>query len=268
MPEIGLTPRVAQEFRARLGKTVAILHSGLSDGERHDEWWRVRNAEAHVVIGTRSAIFAPLTRLKLIVVDEEHDASYKQQESPRYNGRDLALVRGKMADALVILGSATPAIESFYNAKQGKYSYVALPSRVQARPMPLVKLIDMRSTVATSGRRVLSQELESSIRLRLDRKEQVLILINRRGYCSFVLCRSCGLSIQCKYCSISLAYHQSLKRLLCHYCGHQQIVPTHCPSCTSEYLYFLGEGTEKIESLLAKTFPRPESPVWTAMLLS
>jgi primosomal protein N' (replication factor Y) (superfamily II helicase) len=165
------------------------------------------------------------------------------------------LVRGKISGAVVILGSATPAIETFYNAKQGKYCYVKLPSRVQARPMPHVKLVDMRNTVGTAGRRLLSQELETAIRLRLDRKEQVLILINRRGYSSFVLCRSCGLTIQCKNCSISLAYHQSLNRMLCHYCGHQQAVPRHCPSCNSEYLYFLGEGTEKIEAFLAKVFP-------------
>ena len=255
MPEIGLTPRVASEFRTRLGQTVAILHSGLGVGERYDEWWRIRHGHAHVVIGTRSAIFAPLANLRLIVVDEEHDDSFKQQESPRYNGRDLALVRGKMNGALVVLGSATPAIETFYHAKSGKYRYLRLSARVQERPMPKVKLVDMRSEFALEHRSVVSRELETAIRERLERKEQVLVLINRRGYSAFLLCRSCGQNLQCRNCSISLAFHKSRNGLLCHYCGFQQKVPTHCPSCQSEYLYFLGEGTEKIETLLAETFP-------------
>jgi primosomal protein N' (replication factor Y) len=255
MPEIGLTPRIAREFRARLGQTVAILHSALSIGERYDEWWRIRRGEARVVIGTRSAIFAPLANLKLIVVDEEHDDSYKQQESPRYNARDLALVRGKMVGALVVLGSATPAVETSYHAKNGKYRYLQLSSRVQDRPMPKVRLINMRSEFASTGRSVFSSDLETAIRSRLDRKEQVLILLNRRGYSASVLCRSCGQSIQCRNCSISLAFHRSRNSLLCHYCGYQQKVPARCPSCSSEYLYFLGEGTEKIEGLLAKMSP-------------
>ena len=255
MPEIGLTPRVAREFRARLGRTVAILHSALGAGERHDEWWRIRRGQAKVVIGTRSAIFAPLLNLRLIVVDEEHDDSYKQQESPRYNARDLALVRGRMAGALVVLGSATPAVESFYHARNGKYQYLRLASRVQDRPMPKVRLIDMKTEFATKGRSVVSSELETAIRDRLDRKEQVLILLNRRGFSACLLCRSCGQNIQCRNCSISLAYHKSKNRLLCHYCGFQQKIPGKCPACTSEYLYLVGEGTEKIETLLAKTFP-------------
>ncbi len=255
MPEIGLTPRVAREFRARLGRTVAILHSALGAGERYDEWWRIRRGEAKVVIGTRSAIFAPLPNLQLIVVDEEHDDSYKQQESPRYNARDLALVRGRMAGALVILGSATPAIESFYHARNGKYQYLRLASRVQDRPMPRIRLVDMRTEFASSGRSVVSSELETAIRNRLAQKEQILILLNRRGYSACMLCRSCGQNIQCQNCSIPLVYHKSKNRLLCHYCGYQQKIPNKCPSCNSEYLYFLGEGTEKIETLLAERFP-------------
>jgi primosomal protein N' (replication factor Y) len=257
MPEIGLTPRVAQEFRSRLGHNVAILHSGLSDGERVDEWWRIRRGEAKVAIGTRSAVFAPLQNLKLIVVDEEHDSSFKQQESPRYHGRDTALMRGKMANALVVLGSATPAIETFYNARIGKYKYFCLPSRVHSRPLPEVKLVDMRKDFAESKiRSILSRELRQGIQDRLDRKEQVLILLNRRGFSAFVLCRSCGQNIQCKNCSISLTYHKMKNLLLCHYCAYAQKVPTQCPRCGSEYLYFLREGTEKVEVILERMFPK------------
>jgi primosomal protein N' (replication factor Y) len=257
MPEIGLTPRVAQEFRFRLGHNVAILHSGLSDGERFDEWWRIRRGEAKVAIGTRSAVFAPLQNLKLIVVDEEHDSSFKQQESPRYHGRDTALMRGKMASALVVLGSATPAIETFYNARSGKYKYFSLPSRVHSRPLPEVKLVDMREDFAESKKRsVLSRDLRQAIQDRLDRKEQILILLNRRGFSAFVLCRSCGQNIQCKNCSISLTYHKARNVLLCHYCAYAQQVPKECPRCRSEYLYFLGEGTEKVEVILERMFPK------------
>ncbi len=256
MPEIGLTPRVAQEFRNRLGRGIAILHSGLADGERYDEWWRIKRGEARVVIGTRSAVFAPLLDIGLIVVDEEHDPSYKQQESPRYHARDTALVRGKMGNALVVLGSATPAIETFYNAQTGKYKYLCLASRVLSRPLPEVKLIDMRDDFKASQKRsVFSTTLAAEIKERLERKEQILILLNRRGYSASLLCRSCGQNLQCKNCSITLTYHKAKDRLLCHYCSYEQKIPKSCPRCSSEYLYFLGEGTEKIETLLEKTFP-------------
>jgi primosomal protein N' (replication factor Y) len=256
MPEIGLTPRVAQEFRARLGHNVAILHSGLSDGERFDEWWRIKRGEAKVVIGTRSAVFAPLENLKLIVIDEEHDPSYKQHESPRYHARDTALVRGKMLDALVVLGSATPAVETFHNARSGKYKYIRLASRVQSRPLPEVKLVDMRAEFVEAGERlILSEVLERSIQDRLDRHEQILILLNRRGFFAFVLCRACGQNIQCKNCSISLTYHKAKNILLCHYCGYGQRIAKLCPRCGSEHLHFLSEGTEKVEALLEKLFP-------------
>jgi primosomal protein N' (replication factor Y) (superfamily II helicase) len=256
MPEIGLTPRIAQEFRSRLGQYVAILHSALGDGERFDEWWRIKRGEAKVVIGTRSAVLAPLRDLKLIIVDEEHDPSYKQQESPRYHARDTALLRGKMANALVILGSATPALESYYNAQSGKYKYIRLASRVHSRPLPAVRLVDMRRDFEEAEKRsILSKALVEAMRERLDRKEQVLILLNRRGFSASVLCRCCGQSIQCKNCSISLAYHRVQNTLLCHYCAYEQRVTKNCPSCGSEHLYFLGEGTEKIETLLKKAFP-------------
>ena len=256
MPEIGLTPRVVQEFRSRLGHDVAILHSGLSDGERFDEWWRIKRGEAKVVVGTRSAVFAPLQNLKLIVIDEEHDPSYKQQESPRYHARDAGLVRGKMLNALVILGSATPAVETFHNARSGKYQYIRLASRVHSRPLPEVKLVNMRMEfLEAEDRSILSKALRTAIQDRLDRNEQILILLNRRGFSAFVLCRSCGQNIQCRNCSISLTYHKAKNILLCHYCAYGQRVPKLCPRCSSEHLYFLGEGTEKLEALLEKNFP-------------
>ncbi len=256
MPEIGLTPRVAQEFRARLGHDVAILHSGLSDGERFDEWWRIKRGDAKVVIGTRSAVFAPLQNLKLIVVDEEHDPSYKQQESPRYHARDTALMRGKLTNSLVILGSATPAIETFYNARKGKYKYLSLPSRVNSRPLPAVRLVDMRMDFTESRKRsVFSRDLSQAIQERLSRGEQILILLNRRGFSGFVTCRSCGQNIRCRNCSISLSYHKKRNVLLCHYCGYAQKTPKLCPHCGSEYLHYLREGTEKAEALLARMFP-------------
>jgi primosomal protein N' (replication factor Y) (superfamily II helicase) len=257
MPEIGLTPRVAQEFRERLGSRVAILHSGLSDGERFDEWWRIWRCEAGVVIGTRSAIFAPLHSLGLIIVDEEHDSSYKQQDRPRYHARDCALVRGKLTNALVVLGSATPAIETSFNARSGKYGHLRMTSRVQARRLPEVVLVDMRAEFRDSGRNpVFSTSLRDHIQQRLDKKEQVLILLNRRGFSASVLCRSCGQNIQCRNCSISLTFHRGANRLRCHYCSYEQGVPKICPRCSSEHLYFQREGTEKIEALLEKSFPQ------------
>lgn len=257
MPEIGLTPRVAEEFRQRLGRGIAILHSGLSDGERFDEWWRIKRGEARVVVGTRSAVFAPLENLGLIVVDEEHDPSYKQQESPRYHARDTALVRGKLAKALVLLGSATPAVETFHNARSGKYRYLRMVSRVQSRPLPEVTLVDMREEFKASGKTtIFSDALQAQVEQRLERKEQVLILLNRRGFSASVLCRSCGQNIQCRNCSISLTFHRAANRLVCHYCSYEQRVPKLCPRCSSEHLYFQGQGTEKVEALLEKLFPQ------------
>ncbi len=256
MPEIGLTPRAAAEFRACLGEKVAILHSGLSEGERHDEWWRIQRGEARVVIGTRSAIFAPLRDLRLVVVDEEHDPSYKQQESPHYHGRDTAMMRAKLNQALVILGSATPAVESFYNARSGKYHFLQLRSRVQERPLPQVQLVDMREDFRQSGKRsALSGSLQTAIQQRLQEHHQILILLNRRGYSASLLCRSCGENLPCKYCSIPLSYHKRRDLLLCHYCDFQMRPPKTCPKCGSAHLFLVGEGTEKIELLLEHAFP-------------
>ncbi len=256
MPEIALTPAVAQEFRARLGNTVAILHSGLSDGERHDEWWRIKRGDARVVIGTRSAVFAPLENPGLVVVDEEHDPSYKQQESPRYHGRDTAIVRGKQAGAVVVLGSATPSVETFHHSREGKYGYLRMAARIHSRPLPETRLVDMRADFKTTSRKTpLSAELSAAIGDRLERQEQILVLLNRRGYAAHVLCRSCGENIQCRFCSIAMAYHKIRKALVCHYCGYWQRVPQKCPACHSKYLYFMGEGTERVEGLLKEAFP-------------
>ena len=256
MPEIALTPGVAQEFRARLGNTVAILHSGLSDGERHDEWWRIKRGDARVVIGTRSAVFAPLQNPGLVVVDEEHDPSYKQQESPRYHGRDTAIVRGKKAEAVVVLGSATPSVETFHHSREGKYGYLRMASRIHSRPLPETRLVDMREDFKTTNRRSpLSVELGEAIGDRLARQEQVLILLNRRGYAAHVLCRSCGENVQCRFCSIAMAYHKSRKALVCHYCDYSQQVPRQCPACHGRHLYLMGEGTERVEGLLKESFP-------------
>ncbi|MDE2665641.1 MAG: primosomal protein N' [Acidobacteriota bacterium] len=256
MPEIALTPAVAEEFRARLGNTVAILHSGLSDGERHDEWWRIKRGHARVVIGTRSAVFAPLENPGLVVVDEEHDPSYKQQESPRYHGRDTAIVRGKQAGAVVVLGSATPSIETFHHSREGKYGYLRMAARIHSRPLPETRLVDMRADFETTSRITpLSAELSAAIGDRLERQEQILVLLNRRGYAAHVLCRSCGENIQCRFCSIAMTYHKIRKALVCHYCGYRQRVPQKCPACHSKHLYFMGEGTEKVEGLLKEAFP-------------
>ena len=256
VPEIGLTPQAAANLHEIFGNQVAILHSALSDIERADQWHRIRNGEAQVVVGTRSAVFAPVRDLALIVVDEEQDSSYKQEEMPRYHGRDVAIMRGKICGAAVVLGSATPALESFHNAQSGKYALLELPDRVEQRPLPEVELVDMRAEFQQSGHeQVLSRRLVEEIRERLQRGEQAMILLNRRGYSPIVLCRSCGETVQCRNCAIAMTHHRRAQRLMCHYCGHQAPVPKVCPTCGSEYVHFLGTGSEKLEDLLHGAFP-------------
>ncbi|NNE99036.1 MAG: primosomal protein N' [Pyrinomonadaceae bacterium] len=256
VPEIALTPVFSKRLRAVFGKEVAILHSSLSRGERFDEWHRIRAGKAKIVIGTRSAVFAPLKKLGLVVVDEEHDTSYRQHEMPFYNGRDTAIVRAKFADAVVILGSATPALESFHNARSGKYDYLKLENRIGDRPLAQAKLIDMREVFEQHGKDlVFAPELMEAIEKTHDRNEQSLILLNRRGFSQFVLCRSCGESIRCPNCDITLTYHKHDKQLICHHCDHREREPGKCPSCESEFLFFLGQGTEKIENFLSSKFP-------------
>ena len=256
VPEIALTPVFSRRLRARFGDQVAIFHSSLQKGERFDEWTRVRNGEARVVIGTRSAVFAPVKNLGLIVVDEEHESSYRQQESPYYNARDVAIVRAQKESATVVLGSATPSLESFHNARKGKYHFVALPERIGARPMAEAKIIDMRTVFARHGKpRVFSDELLEGIRETRERGEQSIILLNRRGYSSFILCRSCGETIQCPNCDVTLTYHRSERVIVCHYCNHREAVPRACPSCGKKYIYYVGEGTEQLEEMLRLLFP-------------
>jgi primosomal protein N' (replication factor Y) (superfamily II helicase) len=210
-----------------------------------------------MVVGTRSAVFAPVADLALIIVDEEHDASYKQEETPRYHARDVAVMRAKMADAVVVLGSATPSLESYFNTKKNKYALIELPDRVEQRPLPKVEIVDMRQEFQETGHeQVVSRKLAAEIRERLDRHEQVMVLLNRRGYSPVALCRTCGKSLECKNCAIALTHHKRERKMECHYCGYTAPVPRHCVHCGSEYVYFLGTGSEKLEELLHGMFPQ------------
>jgi primosomal protein N' (replication factor Y) len=257
VPEIGLTPAVAADVHNKFGDGVAILHSALSEKERAEHWHRIRRGEARAVVGTRSAVFAPVSDLALIIVDEEQDASYKQDEMPRYHARGVAAMRAKINDAVVVLGSATPSLESYFNAKKARYALLELPDRVQKRPLPEVELVDMRQEFQETGReQVLSRRLIEEIKLRLERKEQAMVLLNRRGYSPVVLCRSCSKTLECRDCAIALTHHKRKGRMECHYCGFMAPVPSHCASCGSEYVYFLGTGSEKLEELLHGYFPQ------------
>src|SRR5262245_14246849 len=269
VPEIALTPSVAALVRGVFGDRVAIQHSALSIGERHDQWHRIRRGEVDVVVGTRSAVFAPLERLGLIVVDEEHDSSYKQEETPRYHGRDVAIVRGSRERALVVLGSATPSMESYHNATMGKYVRITLERRVLDRPLPAVRLVNMRAEYADEGPDVvISRDLAAAIGERLARGDQALVLLNRRGYSTAVFCRQCGDTFECPNCSVSLTVHRARQsqsraseasrggwRARCHYCNYSVRVPTACRKCAAPYLEHAGFGTERIEEHLRERFP-------------
>ncbi|MBK9314911.1 MAG: primosomal protein N' [Acidobacteria bacterium] len=257
VPEISLTPMFAKRLRAHFGDAVAILHSSLSEGERLDEWNRIRTGEARVCIGARSAVFAPLEDIGLIVVDEEHEASYKQEESPRYHGRDTAIMRANRADAVVILGSATPSMESFHNAHTDKYHYIRLAERIGGRPLADVEIVDMREVFNRHGKQqVFSDEMLAAIRENFARGEQTLVLLNRRGYSSFTLCRTCGHTSRCPNCDVTLTFHRNESRLVCHYCNHIERVPRTCPDCEGPYINYVGEGTEQIEALLKQMNPQ------------
>jgi len=257
VPEIGLTPAVAADLHQIFGDEVAILHSALSDRERAEQWHRIKRGEARMVVGTRSAVFAPVSDLALIIVDEEHDSSYKQEETPRYHARDVAVMRAKMADAAVVLGSATPSLESYFNATKNKYALVELPDRVEKRPLPEVEIVDMRLEFQETGHeQVVSRKLTTEIKDRLERREQVMVLLNRRGYSPVVLCRTCGKKLECSNCAIALTHHKREHKMVCHYCGYIAPVPKACVHCGSEYVYFLGTGSEKLEELLHGMFPQ------------
>ena len=256
VPEIALTPAAQSQFMSRFGNKVAVLHSGLTENERHEAWWRARRGEAKVVLGTRSAVFAPLSDLGVIIVDEEHDSSYKQEETPRYHARDVAVVRARLAGALVLLGSATPSLESYSNTREGKYRLATLTERIASRPMASVEIVDMRQEFRETHTQVpISRRLKDEIDAQLRAGAQTMILLNRRGYSWFLLCRSCGQAQRCVNCSISLTYHRREHRLICHYCGYSTSIPSTCPSCGSEHLHYVGEGTEKLEVKFAEVFP-------------
>ena len=257
VPEIGLTPAMAADLHQIFGGEVAILHSALTDDERAEQWKHIRSGESHIVVGTRSAVFAPVPDLALIVVDEEHDHSYKQDETPRYHARDVAVMRAKMCNAVAVLGSATPSLETYYNAAQGRYKLMELSERIEQRPLPEVEILDMREEFQRNKKEeVLSRKLVEEIGECLARNEQTMILLNRRGFSSFVLCRSCGDTVQCRNCAIAMTYHKREHRLICHYCGFVRPAPKTCPKCGSEYVQYLGTGSEKLEQILHSLFPQ------------
>jgi primosomal protein N' (replication factor Y) len=256
VPEIALTPMLVRAAAARFGATVAVQHSELSAGERHDQWWRIREGEARVVVGARSALFAPLPDLGLVVVDEEHEAAYKQEESPRYHGRDAAVMRARLEAVPVVLGSATPSVESEANASRGKYRKLEMPTRIGPRGLPRVEVVDRRAVLRAGGDAILSPPLRDALSARLLRGEQSLLLLNRRGYATCLLCRECGAQATCPNCSVALTVHGGGRRALCHYCGHDVRAPASCPTCRGEYLRLTGFGTERVVEAVRAAFPK------------
>lgn len=254
VPEIGLTPQLVARFRSRYGNNVAVLHSRLTPKERHGEWQKIKEKDARIAIGARSALFAPMESVGVIIIDEEQDSSYKQEESVRYNARDAALVYAQFIGAVVVLGSATPSLESFYNGIHGKYTTLTLPHRVEERPMPKIEIIDLRER-ASWVKPFLTRRLIAAIETRLALKEQVILFINRRGHTPSLLCGDCGQKWLCRNCSVSLTFHKREKKLLCHYCGFQQSAPTDCIACKGTRLLFLGVGTEQVEEEIKALFP-------------
>ncbi|MFC5401852.1 primosomal protein N' [Cohnella soli] len=264
VPEISLTPQMVERFKSRFGSKVAVLHSRLSNGERYDEWRKIREGRALVAVGARSAIFAPFASIGLIVIDEEHETSYKQEESPKYHAREVAIERARQHGAAVVLGSATPSLETYEAAKHagggrrsglGDIGYIAMPERVANRPLPGVRIVDMREELKMGNRAMFSRPLADAIRDRLEKREQIVLLLNRRGYATFVMCRSCGYTAACPHCEISLTYHRGAANLRCHYCGYSEAEPKKCPSCDSPHIRFFGTGTQKVEEALAAAFP-------------
>src|SRR5712675_231243 len=263
VPEISLTPQTVERFKSRFSESqddVAVLHSHLSEGERHDEWHKVHSGRARIVIGARSAVFAPLKNLGLIVVDEEHETTYKQEEAPRYHARDVAVVRAKIEKCVAVLGSATPSLESYHNAGIGKYELLALTQRVDQKQMPLIRIVDLRQE-RRKGKKaaILSEKLSQAIADRLEKREQTILFLNRRGFSTSLLCSNCGEARNCPNCSVALTFHRQptiAGRLSCHLCGHTAAVPKKCPSCGQDALIYHGFGTEKVESTVAQIFPK------------
>lgn len=254
VPEIALTPQLAGHFRVRFGQQVAVLHSGLSDIQRDEQWQLIKQGQRPIVVGARSAIFAPLTKLGVIIVDEEHDSSFKQEEGVRYHARDLALVRAKRDRAIAVLGSATPSLESFYGSEQGRLTRLVMSKRVTERSLPAVEIIDLRKYMLDEEG-VFSAPLRDALKQTLAKGEQTILFLNRRGFSTFILCRSCGYVWRCPQCSVSLTYHQEKSQIICHYCGHVELLPSRCTSCKSERIGLLGLGTEKVEAAVRQLFP-------------
>ena len=255
VPEISLTPQMTERFKSRFGDLVAVMHSGLSVGEKYDEWRKVQQGKVKVCVGARSAVFAPFKNLGLVILDEEHESTYKQDDSPRYHARDVAIWRGNYYQCPVILGSATPALESYARAKKGVYTLLTLEHRAKNQALPTVHIVDMREQLQAGNRSMFSEPLMTALRDRLDKKEQTVLFLNRRGYSSFVLCRDCGTTVQCPNCDISLTYHRYQEKLKCHYCGYDEYVPQTCPQCQSENIRYFGTGTQKVEEEIYKLFP-------------
>jgi primosomal protein N' (replication factor Y) len=260
VPEISLTPQTVERFKGRFAKaqdTVAVLHSHLSEGERHDEWYKIHSGRARIVIGPRSAVFAPLKKLGLIVVDEEHENTYKQEEAPRYHARDVAIVRARIEKCVVVLGSATPSLESYHNAVRGKYRLATLSQRIDEKQMPLMRIVDLRQERRKEKAiAILSEKLRAAIADRLDKREQTILFLNRRGFSTSLLCSDCGEARNCPNCSVALTFHRRVARLSCHLCGHTAAVPKKCPACGKDALIYAGFGTEKVESTVAHIFPK------------
>lgn len=259
VPEIALTPQTLDRTRLRFGDEVALLHSNMSDGERYDQWYNIKNRKAKLVLGARSALFAPFENLGLIIVDEEHESSYKQEETPRYHTRTVVEKLAELSGAKVIFGSATPSLESFYAAQNGKYCYLTLKERFNQKPLPQVSIVDMREELRKGNKNILSESLYEAINLTLAEREQIILLLNRRGYSTFVLCRDCGYALICPDCDVSLTYHLTEKVLRCHYCDYRQSVPNLCPKCKSSRIRYFGHGTQRLEEELAKFFPRAKT---------
>lgn len=255
VPEISLTPQMVERFKGRFGEQVAVIHSRLSAGERYDEWRKIRQGKVKVAIGARSALFSPFQNLGIIIVDEEHESSYKQEENPKYHARDVAIFRGQYHQAPVILGSATPTLESYARAQKGVYQLINLEERVQGRPLPKVEIVDMRSELHEGNRSMFSRVLFDKITHCLEREEQMVLFLNRRGFSTFVMCRDCGFVQQCPHCDISLTYHKVTQSHRCHYCGYSEKQVQQCPECESEHIRFFGTGTQKVEEELHKHFP-------------
>ncbi|OMG45092.1 primosomal protein N', partial [Paenibacillus macerans] len=255
VPEIALTPQMVLRFKRRFGDDVAVLHSGLSKGERYDEWQKIRDGRARVSVGARSSIFAPFKNLGIIIIDEEHESTYKQEDYPRYHARDIAQWRSQFHHCPVVLGSATPSLESYARAEKNVYELLSLPHRVNQQALPHIDIIDMREELSEGNRSMFSIALRQAIQERLDKKEQIVLFLNRRGYASFMLCRDCGYVPHCPHCDISLTYHKTTDQLKCHYCGYQENPPSQCPNCEGDHIRQVGTGTQRVEELLQQEFP-------------